>query len=191
MNWLLAIIGFFFPKKKVDEMEYIPPVIIPLPPEPLPTKPEPMPEVFDWTTAQGAYHATRVLCDTMGVPYAKTYLVEGRYYSLKDIICACLFQESGFLNYKAPGVPTKFDNKSGGVIWSTDWGIAQINDHKGWHIGPGLYFSSVDDVLTHPPKAVGYLIKMALAGRLSLWSSYKFKDYVPHLRPGSPMWKLA
>lgn len=189
MKLILAILEFFFPKKLPVEMEYVPITVIPLPPEPLPPKPEPIME--DWNTAKSAYRATRILCDFMGVPYKKTYLIEGRYFSLKDIICACIYQESGFKNYKSEGNPTMFQNKANGVIWSTDWGIAQINDHKGWHIGPGLYFSSVQDVLANPQKAVRYMILMALAGRLSLWSSYKFKDYVKHLRPGSPMWDLA
>src|SRR3990167_5260477 len=45
-----------------------------------------------------------------------------------------------------------------GKIWSTDWGLVQVNDTKNWHIGKGLRFSSVEDVLTNPEKAVRWVI---------------------------------
>lgn len=147
---------------------------------PLPS-PAPIPPKLSWRTAPEAYLSTRILCDEYGLSLAN-----------KNIICACIYQESNFLNYLRPGVPTKFENRdeATGRVWSTDWGICQINDTKGWHIGPGLPFPSVQYVLDNPEKAVRYMIRMFQKGKLSLWSSYKFGHYKKWLKPGSPMWAL-
>lgn len=161
-----------------------------VPNKPAPPKPTPSPQVapkpvsgakLDFSTAKSAYHSTRVLCDEYGLTLSE-----------KNVICACIYQESNFLNYRAPGKPTKFENKDEktGHVWSTDWGIVQINDTKGWHIGPGLPFSSIQNVLDNPEKAVRYMIRMYKAGKLSLWSSYKFGHYKKWLLNNSPMWLL-
>lgn len=208
-------------EKKPDEMEYLPsdPVIPPktpvsdeVEPEPTPIAPPPTPApvappvaastpavIPGWDTQKKAFKSVRMLCDEAGLSLAKTIPVHlnGKligHFAPKDIICACIMQESGFQNYylsgPRKGAPVKFENKEGGKIWSTDWGIVQINDTKGWHIGPGLPFASVQSVLDNPAKAVQYMIKKYKEGRLSLWSSYKFNHYKEHLLPNSPMWKL-
>ena len=177
--WVRSL--FTAPEIIVEDHEII--SFDPRPPEPLPPVPVPptVPEneELKWGTAKEAYHSVRVLCDEAGLSLAQ-----------KNLICACIYQESGFLNYRAPGVPTKFENKEDSKVWSTDWGICQINDTKGWHIGPGLPFPTVGYVLDHPEKAVAYMIKMLRMGKLFLWSSYKFGDYKQWLVPSSPMWKL-
>lgn len=143
--------------------------------------PSTVPSGLSWETQKGAFKLTRIMCDGAGLTLQE-----------KDVICACIYQESTFLNHVRPGVPTKFENKDKetGKVWSTDWGICQINDTKGWHIGPGLQFPSVQYVLDHPEKAVAYMIKMQKAGKLSLWSSYKFGHYKKWLSPTSQMWSL-
>lgn len=153
-----------------------------------------MNETLDWTTQKGAYHATRVTCDALGVSYAKTISIPGiGMFSQKDVICACIYQESEFLNRHTDGSPTKFENKDKvGRLWSTDWGIAQINDY--WHIeghGPGHDFPSIDYVMQNPDKAVEWMIKQFQAGNGHLWSSYQSGAYEEHLAIHSPMWELA
>lgn len=150
-----------------------------LPPEP-PKPVEPPAPKYSWTTQKGAYKLTRIMCDEMGLTLTQ-----------KNILCACLYQESRFMNRYPNGKPVTNANVGrDGKIWSTDWGIAQINDTKGWHIGPKLPFPSVQYVLDHPEKAVEYMIKMYKAGKLNLWSSYKFGHYKKWLLPNSPMWGL-
>lgn len=149
----------------------------PLPPVATPTAP---PAAFQWDTAKHAYHSVRVICDEMGLSVEQ-----------KNVLCACIYQESTFLNYRAPGVPTTNKNRRpDGTLSSTDWGICQINDTKGWHIGPGLSFPSVQDVLDNPEKAVRYMVRMYKAGKLGLWSSFKFGHYKKWLATSSPMWAL-
>lgn len=141
---------------------------------------------LDFFTPKAAFHATRVLCDEMGLPLGKTVLVNGVYYQPKDIVCACIYQESRFKN---TAVGRNRDKE--GTILSTDWGIVQVNDTPGWHIGPGLRFSSVEDVLTNQEKAVRWVIGvMKTTGKLQPWSSYTSGAYKQWLVPTSPMWAL-
>lgn len=173
----------------IDAAEVPPPPKIeppkPVPPPTPPPAPKPAPKpVYDFSTPKAAYRSTRMLCDEMGVPYAKTLLINGKKYSRKDRICACIYQESGFKN------TAKYENKDPktGQVWSTDWGIVQVNDH--YHIGKGKTFPSLQYLLDNPEKAVRWMIKMELAGELRLWSSYKFGHYKKWLTDNSPMWKL-
>lgn len=125
-----------------------------------------VPKYF-WDTAEDARHSCRVIMDEEGLTYAKT-LVDGVYHKAKDVLCACIKQESNF-NNKAVG-----DNGT-----SKDWGIVQINDF--YQIGPGKPFASVDEVVNNPDKAVRFMIKMYKAGKLGLWSSFStgaFKKYL-------------
>lgn len=136
--------------------------------------------LFD--TPQNARHSVRVICDTE-LPLTHSVIINGKGYLPKDVICACIEQESGFINYKADGIPLKQENIDAktGKLDSTDWGICQINDTPTWHIGPGLAFSSVDDVMQHPDKAVRYMIDMFKAGELSQWVSYSSGAYEKYL----------
>lgn len=149
-------------------------------PIPAPTVPNPdaLPIYFD--TPQHAYHAVRVLCDLAGLTLNE-----------KNLICSCIYVESEFLNYKAPGVPTKHENlNKDGSLSSTDWGIVQVNDY--FHISPtGQPFASVEAVLEDPESCVKWMIQMYLAGRLSMWDSYLSGEYKQYLVPTSPMWELA
>ena len=94
----------------------------------------------------------------------------GVSYHLKNIITAVIQAESGF-NIKA-----KNENKRNGKVWSTDWGICQINDY--WWIGSNKYFKSVDEVLNNPEKSVRFMVRQAKAGNLKLWSAFNNQSYL-------------
>lgn len=162
-----------------------PPAVGPkLTPE-VPSDPKPIPvsasedsepvSAYKFDTPQNARHSVRLICDEM-LPLKRTVLVNGRYYLPKDVICACIEQESQFRNSAK-----NYNRNAAGKITSTDWGICQINDTPGWHIGPGLAFPSVEYVVAHPEEAVRYMIRMFKAGKLSLWVSYKSGAYERYL----------
>lgn len=118
-----------------------------------------------WDTPETARHSIRVLCDSMGLTWNE-----------KEIITACIYQESGFMNRYKDGSPVKNENKNkAGKVTSTDWGIVQVNDY--YNIGSGKYWSSVDQVMNNPEKAVRWMITNYKQGKLSLWSSYKTGAY--------------
>ncbi len=179
MNWvdaILAALAFLFPKRDVPEPVPEAPTS---PVEPtLPVIPPPMPgiginELYDdWSNQKHAYHNVRVLCDRAGLTLTE-----------KNLICACIYQESTFLNSSIGR-----NKNSAGVTTSTDWGLCQINDY--FNIGKGKPFPSVEYVVNNPQKAVEWMIKMYQAGKLGLWSSYKFGAYKRWLKPASVMWLL-
>lgn len=139
------------------------------------------PEVLLWDTPKHTWHSVRVMCDNAGLSFTQ-----------KNIICACIWQESNFYNYLPNGKPVRGDNIRNGVVTSSDWGLIQVNDTKGWHIGPGLRYSSVQDVLDHPERGVAWMIQtMKTTGRLQPWASYTSGAYKKHLPLNSKMWTLA
>ena len=160
----LEILGILRAKQPI-----VPPKL-PIKPPNLPIAPNPQvvptPPKYLWDNFANSRHSVRVICDE-----EKLTLQE------KNLICAVIQQESNF-NNKAT---CKNKNKRG-EITSTDWGICQINDTKGWHIGKGLAFSSVEYLLEHPEEAVRYMIRMYKAGKLKLWvafSSSAYKKFLP------------
>lgn len=131
-----------------------------------------------WDTPRKAFKSTRMLADEMGLTVDQ-----------KNILCACIYQESRFKNYVSPGVPTMNKNRrKDGTVSSVDYGIVQVNDF--YHIGPGKTFPSLQFVLENPEKLVRWMIRCYKAGELWLWSSYKFGHYKQWLAAGSPMWDL-
>lgn len=152
------------------------PAPIPAPaPTPVPVVP-PAPPALIWDTQKDAWHSVRVLCDEMGLTYAQ-----------KNIVCACIFQESRFRVNPKPN--ENIDPKTG-QVWSTDYGIVQVNDH--FHIGPGKDFPSVEYVIANPEKCVRWMISvMKETGKLQPWSSYSTGAYLEWLPATSPMWALA
>ena len=119
----------------------------------------------------------RVLCDFLELTVEQ-----------KNIVCACIYQESQFLN---SAIGRNKDPETG-KVWSTDWGLIQVNDTKGWHIGKGLRFSSVQDVLDNPEKAVVWMISvMRDTGKLQPWASFTSGAYKKWLPKTSEMWALA
>lgn len=147
--------------------------------DPVERRETPSPEpVLSWEKPREAYELTRMLCDEFGLTVEQ-----------KNIVCACIYQESRFYNRRSDGSPIINENKKDGVVWSTDYGIVQVNDY--WHIGPGKTFPSVEYVMDNPGLMVRWLVKtMAATGRLQPWSSYTTGAYKVWLRPESPMWNL-
>lgn len=132
-----------------------------------------------WDTPKHCWHAVRVLCDQAGL-----------LINEKNLICACIYQESRFQNYLPDGAPVRNDNLAqDGSISSSDWGIAQVNDY--YHIGRGKDFPSVDYVLGNPDAIVQWMIDMYKRGNLKLWSSFSTGAYKAWLLQSSPMWTLA
>lgn len=146
----------------------------------IPITPPSMPPVnpdniqYPWDTPAHCYHNVRVLCDQQGLTVDE-----------KNRICACIYQESQFLN------SAKCLNKnSAGVVTSIDWGLCQINDY--YHIAPhGSPFPSKEYVLENPGAVVHWMITMYQHGGLKQWVSYSSGAYEQWLAVDSPMWRLA
>lgn len=147
----------------------------PTPQAPGPTAENPDILYPDWSTQKHAYHNVRVLCDLAGLSV-----------DAKNLICACVYQESQFI------ITAKGKTNPNGTH---DWGICQFNDGhnaKGvplW-IGPGAQFPSVDYVLATPEACVKEMIAMYKAGHLNWWASCSTGAYKQWLAPNSPMWLL-
>lgn len=143
-------------------------------------------KTLEWDTQQQAYHSVRVLCDNAGLSIMRSINVDGRMFMPKDIICACIYEESRFKT-QAKG-PT---NKNG----THDWGICQYNDGHNAHgiplwIGPGAYFKDVAEVLANPEKGVNEMISMYKVGHIDWWMSHSTGAYKQWLLPDSPIWLL-
>ncbi len=166
----------FFPRP--EEVKDNPVINPPVPVEP-PKPVEPEKEVLLWDTPKHTWHSVRVMCDNSGLTFTQ-----------KNVLCACVWQESNFFNYLPSGKPVINQNIKDGKVWSTDWGLLQVNDH--YWIGAGKLFPSVDYVLKNPAKVVQWMIDFYKAnGNLNRWSSYSTGAYKKHLPLTSPMWKLA
>jgi len=132
----------------------------------LPPQPEPLPEPskptkYDFSIAGKfgtAWKSVRIICDE-----------EGLSVKDKNDLCATVGAESGWKTN------AKLENKSNGKVWSSDWGIAQINDH--YHIGVGKSFPSVDYVLNNPEAVIRWMCKQWKAGNKNWWVTYKNGSY--------------
>jgi len=118
---------------------------------------------YDWSTRKAARHSVRVIGDEEGLKWAE-----------KDLICACIQQESNFDNTAV----CNNKNKKG-IVTSSDWGIVQCNDY--WWIGKGKQFPSVEYVVGHPDEMVRWMIKMYKKGNLKYWVSYSSGAYKKYL----------
>ncbi len=162
MNWYKIFAWLFGQTKYLEQTK----------PTPMPTPAIPSIIVTDWSKPSQVYHATRILCDEAGLTVDE-----------KNLICACIYQESQFHNSA-----TNHNKNAQGVTLSTDWGLCQINDH--YHIGAHKDFPSVDYVLQNPDKVVQWMISMYKHGLLKQWVSYSSGAYKKWLIPISPMWLL-
>jgi hypothetical protein len=131
-----------------------------------------IPTLNGYETPKEAWHSVRVMCDSMGLSVYE-----------KNVICACIFQESQFSNNAVGRNKDKI-----GRILSTDWGIVQINDY--WHVGKGKTWPSVEYIKDNPGECVKWMIDMYMKGNLNIWTSYKSGAYRKWLEEGSPMWDL-
>lgn len=121
---------------------------------------------YKWDTKANVRHSVRVICDEEGLNWAN-----------KNLICACIEQESGF-NPKAIGKI----NKDG----TQDFGLCQYNNGKNgrgqaYWIGANADFKNVDEVLNNPEKNVRVMIREFERGNLKYWSSYKTGAYKKYL----------
>lgn len=211
MAWLSRILAAvwaaFFPPPTPTPTA--PAATIPMPQEPATTPDQgdgtntgtvpdtvPAPAALDWSTQKGAYHAARVICDQVGLSYIKTIPVylSGRLvgrFAMKDILVACVFQESRLRSRYADGTPVENSNKDRvtGEVWSTDWGIVQVNDY--YNIGPGKPFASVVFVLDNPEACIRWMAEIyKTTGALKPWASFTSNAFAQWLVPTSPLWAL-
>jgi len=128
---------------------------------------------YPWDTPKHNWHNVRVLCDKANLTYQE-----------KNIISACIYQESRFNNNV---VHRNMDKKMNTI--SIDYGIVQVNDY--WHIGIGKAFPSIQYVKDNPDKCVQWMINMYKVGKLKMWTSYSSGAYKKWLKKGSAMWTLA
>lgn len=145
-------------------------------PTPMPTVPPTVPEseVLKWSTPKEAFHSTRVIADEMGLTLVQ-----------KNVLCACLFQESRFDNNAVC-----LNRDKSGRVWSRDISLVQVNTY--FHIGPGKEFPSEDYVLSHPEACVRWMAGiLKRTGGLAPWVSWSSGAYRRWLSTDSPMWALA
>lgn len=166
---------FFHWADEQEELEQAPegptsPVVKTLEPISYTPNMDPIDTLLPWADQKSYYHNVGVLCDLSGLTFAQ-----------KDIVRRCIFVESRFRDYYSDGTPVKNGNKDKtGAVWSTDWGVVQINDWpKFGHIGPGCEFPSVEYVLTHPQETAQYMVNiMKNTGHLQPWASYTSGAYL-------------
>jgi hypothetical protein len=118
---------------------------------------------FYWNTPAAARHSVRVICDQ-----------EGLSWNDKNILDACVHVESG---YNPLAIHPNKDIS--GKVWSTDYGICQINDY--WNIGAGKTFPTSDFVLQNPEASVRFMCRMWKAGKQNLWASWTSGLYKQYL----------
>jgi hypothetical protein len=139
----------------------------------MPDQPEPAPALkpvtpdapaYAWHDYLSSKHSVRVICDEEGLTVAE-----------KNLICACIQQESNFDNDAKC-----FNKDANGKVLSVDVGIVQVNSY--YHCGPGKDFPSTEYVIANPEKAVRWMIHMYRHGLLKQWVSFSsgaYKKYLP------------
>ncbi len=124
------------------------------------TIPPPAPKVaYYWNTPIAARHSVRLICDE-----------EGLSVNDKNILDACVHVESGY-----NPLAEHMNKDKNGNVWSTDYGICQINDY--WNIGTGKPFPSVQYVLDNPESCIRWMCKQWKAGNQHLWASFTSGAY--------------
>lgn len=159
------------------ELEYLPPESsnTQTPPYvPTTTQSSPVePPKLLWDTVANAKHSVRVICDE-----------EGLSWKDKNDLCATVGAESGWMSYyltgPKKGQPVKLENKDKtGKVWSTDWGIIQLNDY--YHIGEGKSFPSPQYVLDNPEACIRWMCKQWKVGNANWWIAFKSGAYKSYL----------
>ena len=117
---------------------------------------------YDWSTPTAARHSCRVIADEEKLTVAQ-----------KNLMSQVIHCESGY-NNKA----THPNLNTHGLVTSTHFGIAQINDH--YHIGQGKTFPSVEYVMENPEAVIRWMCKMVKTGKINLWICFTagmYKNY--------------
>ena len=103
----------------------VPPVQAPQTPKTAPpsvSTPNPDSYTYPWDSPSHNWHNVRVICDDAGLTLDE-----------KNLICACIYQESRFNNN------ARCENKNAqGIVTSVDVGIVQVNSY--FHTGIGKDF---------------------------------------------------
>lgn len=125
--------------------------------------------LLPWNTTQSFshenFHNVRDICD-----------LEGLTYEQKEILTACVWQESEFMTSPRPNQNKLQD----GTVWSSDFGIVQVNDY--FNIGEGKPFPSVEYVITNPEACVRWMARIyKTTGALQPWASFTTGAYKAHL----------
>ena len=191
MKWLLdfirEIIDSFDVEQPVETPTTMPPAPPTSPQEPsLPITAPSMPtntyltEILPWNSQKNNYHNVGVVADRIGLTSNQKLVLRG-----------CVYQESRFWNILPDGNPVKNENKdSTGKVWSTDFGLCQVNDY--YQCGAGKTFPSVQYVLNNPEKVVEWMARILKStGQLKPWSSFTSGAYLRWIKTGSPMFTLA
>lgn len=139
------------------------PISQPLPPQPPPSTQNPAPEppknaTLLWDTPQNTRHSCRVIMDQYELTWDE-----------KDLLCAVIEAESGF------NIHATHKNNNG----SSDFGLVQMNST--YWVGPGKYFSSVQEVFDDPAKSVRFMIESYKSGHLNRWYAYTNKSYLKYM----------
>ena len=134
--------------------------------------------VIPWDTPKHNWHNFRVLCDLANLTLDE-----------KNLLCACVYQESQFNNFLPSGSPVTHANLVNYKLVSTDWGLCQINDY--WHVRKYPDFPSATYIMDNPDKASNFMIDCYKNGLLKQWVSFSSGAYLKWLEPTSPMWGLA
>lgn len=130
--------------------------------QPIPSTAENPDTLLPWTTPENCHHNVRVVCD-----------LEGLTYNQKQILTACVRQESDF-------VTTATHNNTNNTI---DYGICQYNDGLNQHgvpywIGEGATFPNPAYVINNPLDCVQVMCRYLKAtGNLNPWVSYASGEY--------------
>jgi len=128
----------------------------------------PVNKKYLWDNKVNVRHSCRVIMDEYGLRWGE-----------KDLLCACIQQESQF-NPRAIGKA----NSNGTV----DYGLCQYNTGKNkttgqaYWIGVGADFKDINEVLDSPEKNVRIMVREYKKGNLKLWSSYitgAYKKFMP------------
>ena len=94
--------------------------------------------------------------------------------SASKVLVACVEVESNFEPHAI-----HLNVNENGAVTSIDYGIVQVNDF--WHIGPGKDFATPEAVLSNPTACIEWMVKMFLAGKQDLWTSYSSGAYLKFL----------
>lgn len=115
------------------------------------------PPKYLWDNPTNVRHSVRVICDEEGLTIGE-----------KNVICACIHQESQF--------DTKAKNKNKDGSW--DLGLCQYNSY--WYVEKAKLITE-DQAMNDPEFCVRLMIKRYRQGFLRDWVSYKSGAYKKYL----------
>jgi len=118
-----------------------------------------------WDTREKSRHSVRLIADEEGLSVFQ-----------KNELCATIACETN--NTFDPKI-THQNKNAQGIVWSTDWGICQINDF--YWVGEGKLFPSGEYIQQNPEKCVRWMCGKWRANKMNLWGCYKNQGYKKYL----------